>query len=96
MRMGTSLSFRKISASLPQTVDSASQRRKAAFALLSTGTSQDQKLLIKVCLREIVIKRKKTPKPERPKFQSNHVVMIPATKNALLFITLQEYVHSYQ
>lgn len=59
MRVGTQLSFRKISPSLPQTVDTASQRRKAAYVLLSTGTSQDEKLLIKVCLREIVIKEKK-------------------------------------
>lgn len=82
------LSFRKISASLPQTVDTASQCKKAAFALLSTETSQDLKLLIKMCLREIVIKRKKSPKPKRQKSQNNHVVMIHANKSALLYTTL--------
>lgn len=61
MIMDTPLSIRKISASLPQTVGCRhSKPEKAAFALLSTGSSQNQKLLIKVCLREIVIQRKKT------------------------------------
>lgn len=59
MRIGTHLSFRKKSPSLPQTVDIARQRRKPAFALLSKGSSQDEKLLINVCLREIVMKEKK-------------------------------------
>lgn len=96
MAIGTPLSFRKMSASLPQTADTASQTRNAAFVLLTTGTSQDQKSLIKVCF--IVIKRKKTqtPKHKRQNFQSNRVVMIHATQNALFFVTVQEFVHSYQ
>lgn len=59
MRLGTHLSFRKISPYLPQTVDTASQRRQAASAQHSVSSSQDEKLLIKVCLRQIVIKVKK-------------------------------------
>lgn len=96
MRIGTPLSFRKMSASLPQTADTASQTRNAAFVLLTTGTSQDQNSLIKVCF--IVIKRKKpqAPKHKRQNFQSNHVVMLHATQNALFFVTVQEFVHSYQ
>lgn len=38
-KQNTPLTFRKTFASLPLTVDTTSLRRKAAFALLSTGTS---------------------------------------------------------
>lgn len=59
MSIGTHLSFRKFSPFLPQTVDTVSQRTKATLALLSKGRCQDEKLLIKVCLREIIINKKK-------------------------------------
>jgi len=62
VRISTHLSFRKFSPSLPQTEDTASQTRKAASALLTMGSSPDEKLLITVCLREIVIKEKKKEK----------------------------------
>lgn len=61
MGIDTLLSFRNISPSLPPVVGTA-QRRRTAFILLLKSSSQDENLLIKVCLADFVVKEKKSKK----------------------------------
>lgn len=60
MGIDTLLSFRNISPSLPPAVGTA--QRRTAFILLLKSGSQDENLLIKVCLADFVIKEKKSEK----------------------------------
>lgn len=58
MGIDTLLSFRKVFPSLPKIVGTANQRR-ATFILLLKWSSQDEKVLIKGCLKDLVIKKNK-------------------------------------